>query len=298
MPAPTPDAAAFLEKARILSEALPFMQRYAGKIVVVKYGGAAMGDAARTAGFARDVVLLRQSAVLPVVVHGGGPQIDALLARMGVTSDFRDGLRITGAQEVEAAEMVLAGSVNKQLVRAIQAAGGRAAGLSGSDDGLIRARPHGGRAGELGLVGVPERIDPALISILLEAGRIPVIAPLGVFAGGQPCNINADTAAGALAVALAATRLVLLTDVDAVRGADGKPRPALDLDQARALLASGAAQGGMRPKIETCIEAVAGGVPAAVILNGGVPHALLLELFTGSGAGTLIGQPLAPGAQA
>ena len=281
-------------KASVLIEALPFLRRYAGRTFVVKYGGHAMGDTAAAASFAQDVVLLKAVGINPVVVHGGGPQIGAMLERVGVESRFVDGLRVTDEATVEIAEMVLSGAINKQ----IHAAGGRALGLSGKDAGLVRARKVARatrdedsaieRAVDLGFVGEPEAIDPAVIEMATASGLIPVIAPIGAGEEGQTFNINADTMAGALAGALGAARLLLLTDVAGVLDADGQLVAELDAEKIEGLRASGVITGGMIPKLETCLAATRVGCEAAVILDGRVPHAMLLEFFTASGAGTLV----------
>ena len=282
-------------KAAVLAEALPYMRRYAGRTLVVKYGGHAMGDAAVGDSFARDVVLLKQVGINPIVVHGGGPQIGNMLQRLGITTSIVDGLRVTDRETMEVVEMVLAGTINKQLVSAINAEGGCAIGLSGKDGGLIEARKlvrNRVEAGvrtevDLGFVGEPQRIAAAVLDTFKQSDIIPVIAPIGVGPQGETYNINADTVAGAVAAAVKATRLLLLTDVAGVLDADGKLMPELTATTARRLIAERVINGGMIPKIETCLEAVEGGVEAAVIVDGRVPHAILLELFT-EGAGTLI----------
>lgn len=293
-----PSSDTWLEKARTLSEALPFMRRYSGKTFVVKYGGHAMGDNSVAQTFARDIVLLKQIGINPVVVHGGGPQIGAMLERLRIKSSFIDGLRVTDAETVEIVEMVLSGSINKQIVSAINTAGGNAIGLSGKDGNLIRARrlqrtkrdPDSSieRVLDLGFVGEPAAVNPQIIAGLQQADIIPVIAPIGVGDEGETYNINADTAAGAVAEALRATRFVLLTDVAGVLDKDKKLINELTDDEARAKIADGTIRGGMIPKVETCLSAVAGGVEGAVILDGRLAHALLLEIFTDVGVGTLI----------
>jgi len=293
-----PAKAGVVEVARTLSEALPYMRRHSGKTFVIKYGGHAMGDAALAQSFARDVVLIKQVGINPVVVHGGGPQIGAMLERLKIKSSFVDGLRITDAASVEIVEMVLSGLINKRIVTAISAADGTAVGLSGKDGRLIEARklrrthrdPDSNieRILDLGFVGEPVKINPGVLKGLERSDAIPVIAPIGVGPGGETYNINADTVAGALAAALGAERLYLLTDVAGVLDRSGALVEELSAQEARALLADGTATGGMIPKLETCLHAVNGGVGAAVILDGRVPHALLLELFTEHGAGTLI----------
>jgi acetylglutamate kinase len=286
------------ERAKILAQALPYLRRYAGATVVVKYGGHAMGDEKTAAEFARDIALLKQVGINPVVVHGGGPQINAMLKRLDIRSTFVDGLRVTGPLEVEVVEMVLAGTVNKQVASLITQAGALAVGISGKDGGLVRARrlsrmkkdPDSNieRAIDLGLVGEPEHIDVRVIHALTGAGLIPVIAPVGVGADGQTYNINADTVAGAIAGALGAMRLLMLTDVAGVLDAEKTLIPELSIEAVRGHIASGVISGGMIPKVETCVEAVLRGVKGAVILDGRLPHACLLELFTEGGIGTLI----------
>ncbi|ABS61920.1 acetylglutamate kinase [Parvibaculum lavamentivorans DS-1] len=287
-----------LERARILSEALPFMQRYDKRTVVVKYGGHAMGDEELGAEFARDIVLLKQAGLNPIVVHGGGPQIGAMLNRLGIKSEFSGGLRITDKATVEIVEMVLAGSINKQIVAQLNQAGGRAVGLCGKDGNLVVARKvhqkvHDPESNiekllDLGFVGEPEKINPEILDVIQKSDIIPVIAPVGVSRDGHTYNINADTVAGAIAAAMGAARLLLLTDVTGVLGKDGKLIEALTVAEAKALMKDGTISGGMIPKLETCIESVEGGVEAVVILDGRVRHAVLLELFTELGAGTLI----------
>src|SRR5215469_13942360 len=279
---PDPDPVA---KAAVLAEALPYMRRYAGHTLVVKYGGHAMGEGGDS--FARDVVLLKQVGIHPVIVHGGGPQIGQMLQRLGIESRFVDGLRVTDRPTMEVVEMVLAGTVNKQLVAAINGAGGCAVGLTGKDGGLIRARKLKRNGADLGFVGEPERIEHAVLASFRQSDIIPVIAPIGVGAGGETYNINADTVAGAVAAAVKASRFLLLTDVPGVLDARKQLIMELSAAEARRLIAEGTISGGMIPKVETCLEAVSGGAEAAVIVDGRVPHAILLELFT-EGAGTLI----------
>ena len=285
-------------KARTLSEALPLMRRYADKTVVVKYGGHAMGDPEASEEFARDVVLLKQTGLHPVVVHGGGPQIGQMLERMKITSSFVDGLRVTDAATVEIVEMVLSGSINKEIVTAINRVGGRAVGLSGKDANLIEAHKlrrtqHNTDSNiekilDLGFVGEPHRVNTGILELFDRSDIIPVIAPIGVGQDGETYNINADTVAGAVAAALKAARLLMLTDVAGVMDKDKKLLSELSVDRARELIADGTISGGMIPKVETCITAVDGGVEAAVILDGRIRHAILLELFINDGAGTLI----------
>ncbi|MDX6749686.1 acetylglutamate kinase [Geminicoccaceae bacterium 1502E] len=286
------------EIARTLIEALPFMRRYQGAVMVIKYGGHAMGDETVARDFARDVVLLKQVGINPVVVHGGGPQIKAMLGRLKIESSFVDGLRVTDAATVEVVEMVLAGKINKEIVTAIQTAGGKAIGICGKDGGLIEAvklkrtkrDPDSliEEAVDLGFVGDPQRINTSLLDTLRGTDFIPVIAPIGVGADGQTYNINADTAAGAIAGALRARKLMMLTDVRGVMDATRNFVATLTDTRARAWIAEGTISGGMIPKIETCLGAVERGVDAAVILDGRVPHAILLELFTEHGFGTQI----------
>ena len=288
---------AMLAKTETLVEALPYLQRYAGRTFVVKYGGHAMGDGALAAGFAQDVVLLKAVGINPVVVHGGGPQIGAMLKRLGVKSEFVDGLRVTDAETAQVAEMVLAGSINKEIVALIQAAGGRAVGISGKDAGLVTARKLERRTPtdsaiehevDLGFVGEPAHVDRSLLDTLARADLIPVIAPIGAGEDGHTYNINADTMAGAVAVALGAARFLLLTDVPGVLNRDGNLLTELDPADIATLIADGTISGGMIPKVETCVAAVTQGVDAAVIIDGRVPHGLLLEIFTRQGAGTLV----------
>ena len=273
-------------KAAVLAEALPYLRRYAGQTVLVKYGGHAMGNGQDGDPFARDIVLLKQVGINPIVVHGGGPQIGQMLQRLGIKSRFVDGLRVTDGETMEVVEMVLAGTINKQLVAAINAAGGCAVGLSGKDGALIRARKLT-RNGDLGFVGEPERIEERVLATFRQSDIIPVIAPIGVGADGETYNINADTVAGAVAGAVKAKRFLLLTDVAGVLDSEKRLISELSAAEARRLIKEGTVSGGMIPKVETCLGAVDGGVEAAVILDGRVPHAILLELFT-EGAGTLI----------
>ena len=295
---PPIDAAPAL-KAAVLGEALPYLRRYSGQTVLVKYGGHAMGGSGGAHGgdtFAHDIAFLKQVGINPIVVHGGGPQIGQMLQRLGIKSSFVDGLRVTDQLTLEVVEMVLSGTVNKQLVAAINAAGGCAVGISGKDGGLIRARKvtrsrieDGVRVEvDLGFVGEPERIDDRVLAAFRQADIIPVIAPIGVSAGGETYNINADTVAGAVAAAVGARRFLLLTDVPGVLDAEKRLIPELTAAKARLLIEMGIVSGGMTPKVETCLAAVEGGVEAAVIVDGRVPHAILLELFTPGGAGTLI----------
>ena len=291
---------AMLAKAETLTEALPYLQRYAGATFVVKYGGHAMGDPELARDFAEDVVLLKAVGINPVVVHGGGPQIGAMLKKVGVESSFVDGLRVTDAETAKVAEMVLSGAINKEIVGWIGAAGGRAVGISGKDGGFVRAAkvtrttrdPDSNieRAIDLGFVGEPEAIDRTVIDTISAAGMIPVIAPIGIGADGHTYNINADTMAGAIAGALGAKRLFLLTDVAGVLDKQKNLLTDLDAPRIADLRADGTISGGMIPKLETCVAAVEAGVEGAVILDGRVPHAMLLEIFTARGAGTLVGR--------
>jgi acetylglutamate kinase len=286
------------DRMELLAQALPFLKRYDDQIVVVKYGGHAMGEEETALRFGRDIALLEQVGVNPVVVHGGGPQINAMLKRLNVQSTFVDGLRVTDAAMVDVVEMVLAGSVNKQVAAAITRAGAIAVGISGRDGGLIRAKkvtrtvrdPDSNieKVLDLGFVGEPEHVDPRVLKLLIGADIVPVVAPAGVGEDGKTYNINADTVAGAIAGALGAERLLMLTDVAGVRGPDGNHVPQMTIAEARAGIEAGWISGGMIPKVETCIEAVERGVKGAVILDGRQPHAILLELFTDRGVGTLI----------
>ena len=289
----------WLAKAHVLTEALPFMQRYDRKIVVIKFGGHAMGDASLSASFANDIVLLKQSGIHPIIVHGGGPQIASMLDKLNIKSRFADGLRITDAKTIEVVEMVLAGRINKEIVTAINQAGGTAIGLSGKDGDLLvatkttkkRKDPDSNieKAINLGFVGSPKKVNTDLLEKLARDDIIPVIAPIATSATGQSLNVNADTAAGAIAAALGAERLLLLTDVSGVLNARGELIERLSITKARQLIRKGTANGGMIPKLETSIDAVKGGVGGVAILDGRVPNAVLLELFTELGAGTLIG---------
>jgi acetylglutamate kinase len=284
--------------ARVLSEALPHMQRYDEEIVVVKYGGHAMGEEELAKSFARDVVLLEQTAINPVVVHGGGPQIGDMLARLGIKSEFAGGLRVTDAASIGIVEMVLAGSINKQIVGFINEAGGKAVGLCGKDGNMVLARkarrsvvdPDSNieKVIDLGFVGEPGRVDITVLTQILGRDLIPVLAPVATSKDGITYNINADTFAGAVAGALKAKRLILLTDVPGVLDKSKKLIKQLSADDARALIADGTIAGGMIPKVETCIYALEAGVEGVVILDGKVPHAVLLELLTDHGAGTLM----------
>jgi acetylglutamate kinase len=287
-----------IQKAQVLAEALPYMQRYDEAIVVVKYGGHAMGEEQLARDFARDIVLLEQTAINPVVVHGGGPQIEAMLKKVGVQSQFAAGLRITDERTLEIVEMVLAGSINKQMVGYINEAGGKAIGLCGKDGNMVIARkltravtdPDSAieKVVDLGFVGEPDVVDTTVLDQVLGRELIPVLAPVAAAPHGGTYNVNADTFAGAIAGALKAKRFLLLTDVPGVLDKSGNLIKELAADDARALIADGTITGGMIPKVETCIDALERGVEGVVILDGKVPHAVLLELFTELGAGTLI----------
>jgi acetylglutamate kinase len=284
--------------ARVLTEALPYILRYDQKTVVVKYGGNAMAEEGVAEHFAQDVVLMRQTGIDPVVVHGGGPQIGAMLKRLEIKSSFVDGLRVTDQAAIDVVEMVLTGTINKQIVSAINSAGGKAVGISGKDGQLIVAKKlvrmkRNAETGQveivdLGFVGEPDKINIEVVRSIVRSDMIAVIAPIGIGEKGETYNINADTVAGAVAGALHADRMLLLTDVPGVMGRDGKLIERLTTTEARALIADGTISGGMIPKVETCIDAVERGVSAAVILDGRIQHVLLIELFTEHGAGTMI----------
>jgi len=292
------EEADYVARARLISTALPYMLRYDEKIVVVKYGGSTMGNDDLAKAFARDITLLHTSGVYPVVVHGGGPQIGSMLERLGIVSQFRGGLRVTDEKTIEVVEMVLAGSINKEIVMSINAEGGRAVGLSGKDGNMVFAERLTGREKDpdsniervvdLGFVGDPTEVDRAVIDMVLKADLIPVIAPVAPGKDGHTYNVNADTFAGAIAGALGAARLLFLTDVPGVLDGNKQLIRQLTVKEAKALIADGTISGGMIPKVETCIEALERGVEGVVILNGKTPHAVLLELFTELGAGTLI----------
>jgi acetylglutamate kinase len=293
----SPDPA-MLAKAETLTEALPYLQRYAGQTFVVKYGGHAMGDADLARSFAEDVVLLKQVGINPIVVHGGGPQIGAMLKRLGVESRFVDGLRVTDKETADIAEMVLAGSINKEIVSWIAAAGGKAVGISGKDAGLVRAEKVTRtepdklqgieRHVDLGFVGEPVAVRPTILTTLSKEGFIPVVAPVALGEDGHTYNVNADTMAGAIAAAVGAARFFLLTDVAGVLNKAGELLTDLQPGDVAGLREDGTITGGMIPKVETCVSAVQRGVDAAVILDGRIPHGLLLEIFTRRGAGTLV----------
>lgn len=300
MPESMPESmpVSMLAKTEVLIEALPYFQRYAGRTFVVKYGGHAMGNPQAARDFAEDIVLLRTVGINPVVVHGGGPQIGAMLEKLGVESTFVDGLRVTDRDTAEIAEMVLSGGINKSLVSWITSAGGKALGISGKDGGLVTATkaqrttrdPESNieRAVDLGFVGEPSTVDTHVIDTAVAAGMIPIIAPIAAGEDGATYNINADTMAGAIAAELGAARLFLLTDVAGVLDKKGKLLTDLDPAKIDALKADGTISGGMIPKLDTCVRAVDAGCEAAVVLDGRVPHAMLLEFFTARGAGTLV----------
>jgi acetylglutamate kinase len=287
-----------LAKTGMLIEALPFMRRYSDKTILIKFGGHAMGKADYVNAFASDIALLDQVGARPVVVHGGGPQIGEMLTKLKIESNFIDGLRVTDEATISIVEMVLAGGINKALVAAIASAGGRAVGVSGKDGGLITARKLMAvakssdstiqKAVDLGFVGEPANIDVTVLDALMMHNLIPVVAPVGSGEDGKTYNINADTAAGAISAALNAKRMLMLTDVRGVQDKDGNLIPSLTISQAEALILDGTVSGGMIPKVETCIEAVQGGAEGAVIMDGRVPHSLLIELFTEHGMGTII----------
>ena len=287
-----------LAKTGMLIEALPFMRRYSGKTILIKFGGHAMGKADYVNAFAADIALLDQVGARPVVVHGGGPQIGDMLKKLQIESSFIDGLRVTDEATISVVEMVLAGGINKALVAAIAGAGGRAVGVSGKDGGLLTARKLMAvakasdsaiqQAVDLGFVGEPSHVDVTVLNALMQHHLIPVVAPVGSGEDGKTYNINADTAAGAIAAALNATRMLMLTDVTGVLDKNGKLISSLTISQAEALIHDGTVSGGMIPKVKTCIDAVQGGAEGAVIMDGRAPHALLVELFTEHGMGTMI----------
>ena len=287
-----------LAKTGMLIEALPFMRRYSGKTILVKFGGHAMGKADYVNAFAADIALLDQVGARPVVVHGGGPQIGDMLKKLQIESSFIDGLRVTDEATISVVEMVLAGGINKALVAAIAGAGGRAVGVSGKDGGLLTARKLMAvakasdsaiqQAVDLGFVGEPSHVDVTVLNALMQHHLIPVVAPVGSGEDGKTYNINADTAAGAIAAALNATRMLMLTDVSGVLDKNSKLISSLTISQAEALVHDGTVSGGMIPKVKTCIDAVQGGAEGAVIMDGRAPHALLVELFTEHGMGTMI----------
>ena len=294
----TSQPAEVLQQAKVLSEALPYMRRFSGETVVIKYGGHAMSDTSLAGLFARDMVLLRQVGLNPVVVHGGGPQIGSMLEKLEIQSEFIDGLRVTDETSIDIVEMVLAGSINKKIVSDINNAGGYAVGLSGKDGNLILAdrlkrsrndpNSNAEKILDLGLVGEPRTINPHVLDAFAKSDITPVIAPIGRGQRGETLNINADTVAGAIAVSLKAKRLYMLTDVSGVLDKDGKLIPIMTISEAQQHITDGTIQGGMIPKIETCINVINQGVDAATIIDGRIPHAILVELFTRGGAGTQI----------
>ena len=286
-------------KARILAEALPYLVRYDEKTVVIKFGGHAMGSPALTEAFAQDIVYLKLSGINPIVVHGGGPQIGTMLKKLEIKSEFVHGLRVTDKPTVEVVEMVLAGAINKEIVSAINRQGGKAVGISGKDANLMIAKkitempdPESNimQAVDIGYVGDPEEVNPHIVEVISKSDLIPVIAPVGVSREGQTLNINADTFASALAAKMKAKRLLLLTDVEGVLDKGKKLIPSLTIEEGRKLIRNGTITGGMIPKVEGCIEVVEAGVEAVAIIDGRVPHCVLLELFTEHGVGTLVGE--------
>jgi len=279
---------ALIEKAEVLVEALPYIRRFTDKTVVIKYGGHAMSDADLRASFARDVVLLFAIGVRPVVVHGGGPQIEQMLGRLGRASSFVDGRRVTDDATMEVVEMVLGGSVNREIVELVNRAGGRAIGLTGNDAGMLRVKKKIVDGHDLGRVGEVVSVDPGPIVSVAQAGYVPVVAPLGVDAEGVTYNVNADDAAGAIARALRAEKLILLTDVEGVKDESGKLISRLTREEVKKRIAEGTIRAGMIPKVECCLEALAGGVERTHIIDGRILHAVLLEIFTDGGVGTLI----------
>jgi len=288
----------WLKKAELLTETLPFMKRYANKVIVVKFGGNAMGKKEYISSFAEDIVLLQQVGMLPIVIHGGGPQIGEMLSKLKIRTEFIDGLRVTDSATIDVVEMVLCGVTNKSIVTAISNAGAKAVGISGKDGNLITAKrlmkmdknsdSNVERAIDLGFVGVPEKIDPQVIKALINEKMIPVIAPVGMGEDGLTYNINADTAAGAISASMKASRMIMLTDVSGVLDNNRKLIPELTINEALALIKDKVVVGGMIPKLRTCIDAVEGGAEASVIMDGTIPHSLLLELFTEHGVGTII----------
>ncbi len=288
----------WLKKADILTETLPFMKRYANKVIVVKFGGNAMGKKEYVSSFAEDIVLLQQVGMLPIVVHGGGPQIGEMLSKLKIKTEFIDGLRVTDSETIDVVEMVLSGVTNKSIVTAISNAGAKAVGISGKDGNLITAKrlmkidensdSNVERAIDLGFVGVPKKIDTQVIKALINEKMIPVIAPVGMGEDGLTYNINADTATGAISASMKASRMIMLTDVSGVLDEKGKLIPELTINEALDLIKNKVVVGGMIPKLRTCIDAVEGGAEASVIMDGRMPHSLLLELFTEHGVGTII----------
>ena len=288
----------WLKKADLLTETLPFMKRYANKVIVVKFGGNAMGKKEYITSFANDIVLLQQVGMLPVVVHGGGPQIGEMLSKLKIKTEFINGLRVTDSATIDVVEMVLSGVTNKSIVTAISNSGAKSVGISGKDGNLITAKrlikidensdSNLEKVIDLGYVGEPEKIDPQVIKALINEKMIPVIAPVGMGNDGLTYNINADTAAGAISAAMKASRMIMLTDVTGVLDKNGNLIPELTIDEALELIAKKVVVGGMIPKVKTCIDAVQGGAEASVIMDGRMPHSLLLELFTEHGVGTII----------
>ena len=288
----------WLKKADLLTETLPFMKRYANKVIVVKFGGNAMGKKEYITSFANDIVLLQQVGMLPVVVHGGGPQIGEMLSKLKIKTEFINGLRVTDSATIDVVEMVLSGVTNKSIVTAISNSGAKSVGISGKDGNLITAKrltkidensdSNLEKVIDLGYVGKPEKIDPQVIKALINEKMIPVIAPVGMGNDGLTYNINADTAAGAISAAMKASRMIMLTDVTGVLDKNGNLIPDLTIDQALELIEKKVVVGGMIPKVKTCIDAVQGGAEASVIMDGRMPHSLLLELFTEHGVGTII----------
>ena len=278
---------ALIDKAKVLIEALPYMRRFLDKTLVIKYGGSALSQAQR-ATFALDAVLLKYLGLRPVIVHGGGPQIGATLERLGKRSTFVDGLRVTDDETMDVVEMVLCGQVNRQIVSLVQEAGGRAVGLTGADGNMLRVAQRLEADRDLGRVGRVVAVDAEAITAVAAAGFVPVIAPIGVDDQGVTHNVNADEAAGAIAAALRAEKLILLTDVEGVLDREKRLVPTLGVEEARKHVAEGTIAGGMIPKVECCIEALEGGVASAHIIDGRIEHALLLEIFTDGGVGTLI----------
>ncbi len=279
---------ALIDKAEVLIEALPYIRRVFDKTIVIKYGGGAMADAQLRTSFAADVVLLKYIGLRPVIVHGGGPQIGATLERMGKESTFVDGLRVTDDETMEVVEMVLGGTVNREIVELLQRAGGRAVGLTGTDGGMLRVRRKRVEDRDLGRVGEVDEVDPSVLVAVIQAAFIPVVAPLGVDARGLTLNVNADEVAGAIAQALDAEKLILLTDVDGVKDARGQLITQLSVSEARKHITEGTIREGMIPKVECCADAVRGGVSSTHIIDGRVVHAILLEIFTDGGVGTLL----------
>ena len=288
----------WLKKADLLTETLPFMKRYANKVIVVKFGGNAMGKKEYITSFANDIVLLQQVGMLPVVVHGGGPQIGEMLSKLKIKTEFINGLRVTDSATIDVVEMVLSGVTNKSIVTAISNSGAKSVGISGKDGNLITAKrltkidensdSNLEKVIDLGYVGEPEKIDPQVIKALINEKMIPVIAPVGMGNDGLTYNINADTAAGAISATMKASRMIMLTDVTGVLDKNGNLIPELTIDEALELIAKKVVVGGMIPKVKTCIDAVQGGAEASVIMDGRMPHSLLLELFTEHGVGTII----------